>query len=987
MERGIRRRTATAAAAILAALVAVIPAGAQERVYFPAVDNAQAAILEKIHNESVRLDVAVWLLVDGEIVQAIINKHQSGVPVRVLGDRVSIFEGDINTRNSFLQLANAGVPIRLRYEPTWFPEIMHWKSGIFVGQGTVEFGSANWTTFELVPWSSTNFKDETAMFTNDPAIFRAFLTQFDRFWADTTTFKDWPAAYKLETGQDWTVPMTISRARLEPDYPTNPPGLYWSQGSELNDLMIAQISSETQAIDFVSYRLTVQNVTNALIARHNAGVPVRVFIEPTQYRNPGYPEYWLVGATTDRLWAAGIPIKQRTHEGLTHMKSLITSQSALVASSNFTQFWQRDHNYFISSSAKPSLYLSMKDRFNAMWNDTANYRDFSPSPPNAAALVAPATGAVNVAVPPKLEWRRAPWATAFDVYIGTSAGSLSFAGRVNAKVDEYPPETYSLTPTQTLQPSTRYYWRVVSRSYATDVNPSLTASSEIWSFTTGGSGGGGTSTPFTGTPVALPGIIQTENFDNGGEGVAYHDADAGNNGGVYRSTDVDIAASGDTGGGYVVGWMAGGEWLKYSVNVGTAGTYTLEFRVASAGAGGTFHLEVNGVDKTGPLTVPNTGGWQTWATVTKTGVSLAAGNQVFRLVLDSVGSTGAVGNINYIRVVAGGGGTPPGGSTPYGGTPVGLPGTIQAENFDEGASGTAYFDTTAGNSGGVYRSTDVDIEATSDAGGGYNLAWVKPSEWLNYTVNVATAGTYTLEFRVAARANGGTFHVEVNGVDKTGPITIPSTGNWQTWTTVSKSGVSLAAGQQVWRLVIDSAGTVVGNFNYIRVTSGGGTPPASTPFSGTPVALPGTIQAENFDNGGEGVAYHDLDGGNNGGEYRTTDVDIASSGDTGGGFVLGWVGAGEWLNYTVNVAAAATYTLEARVASPGAGGTFHIEVNGVNKTGPIAVPNTGGWQTWQTVVKTGVTLSAGQQIIRVVMDTNSPATGAVGNFNWFRISN
>jgi hypothetical protein len=60
-------------------------------------------------------------------------------------------------------------------------------------------------------------------------------------------------------------------------------------------------------------------------------------------------------------------------------------------------------------------------------------------------------------------------------------------------------------------------------------------------------------------------------------------------------------------------------------------------------------------------------------------------------------------------------------------------------------------------------------------------------------------------------------------------------------------------------------------------------------------------------------------------------------------------------------------------------------VNGVDRTGPLTVPNTGGWQTWSTLRTTGLSLSAGTQVWRVVMETNG-ATGAVGNFNWFRIS-
>src|SRR5262245_60647142 len=81
-------------------------------------------------------------------------------------------------------------------------------------------------------------------------------------------------------------------------------------------------------------------------------------------------------------------------------------------------------------------------------------------------------------------------------------------------------------------------------------------------------------------------------------------------------------------------------------------------------------------------------------------------------------------------------------STPYGGAPAAVPGTLHAEKFDSGGPNIAYMDTTAGNSGGGYRATDVDIQTSSL--GGYNIGWIASGEWLNYTVNAASAGTYRL---------------------------------------------------------------------------------------------------------------------------------------------------------------------------------------------------------------------------------------------------
>ena len=150
--------------------------------------------------------------------------------------------------------------------------------------------------------------------------------------------------------------------------------------------------------------------------------------------------------------------------------------------------------------------------------------------------------------------------------------------------------------------------------------------------------------------------------------------------------------------------------------------------------------------------------------------------------------------------------------------------------------------------------------------------------------------------------------------------------------------------------------------------------------SGVAWAIPGTIQAENFDLGGETVAYHDLETTNQGAQYRTTDgVDIEVSTDTGGGYSVGWARTDEWMEYTVNVAAAGNYTLTERVASAVATGQFRVEFNGVDKTGVVPVPNTGGWQTWANLSQT-VSLSAGVQVMRIYF------TGNDSNVNYFSLS-
>src|SRR5262249_28025531 len=82
------------------------------------------------------------------------------------------------------------------------------------------------------------------------------------------------------------------------------------------------------------------------------------------------------------------------------------------------------------------------------------------------------------------------------------------------------------------------------------------------------------------------------------------------------------------------GYIRDTEWLKYTANV-TAGVYDLSFRVSSSpGAAGAFHLEDElGNNLTGILDVPATGSYDTYATVTKPGVTLAGGTHVFKMVM------------------------------------------------------------------------------------------------------------------------------------------------------------------------------------------------------------------------------------------------------------------------------------------------------------------------------------------------------------------
>jgi PKD repeat protein len=147
---------------------------------------------------------------------------------------------------------------------------------------------------------------------------------------------------------------------------------------------------------------------------------------------------------------------------------------------------------------------------------------------------------------------------------------------------------------------------------------------------------------------------------------------------------------------------------------------------------------------------------------------------------------------------------------PYNG-PHTIPGTLQAEDYDLGGEGVAYHDTTAANEGGVYRHDDVDIEQL-DTDGSPNVGWIRAGEWMAYTVNVSTAGTYTAGFRVASSHSGSTVQVYVDdGTTPVATVSVPNTGDWPAFRTVQVP-VTLPAGQHRLRL---SFPTDYVNINWI----------------------------------------------------------------------------------------------------------------------------------------------------------------------------
>jgi endoglucanase len=146
------------------------------------------------------------------------------------------------------------------------------------------------------------------------------------------------------------------------------------------------------------------------------------------------------------------------------------------------------------------------------------------------------------------------------------------------------------------------------------------------------------------------------------------------------------------------------------------------------------------------------------------------------------------------------------------------------------------------------------------------------------------------------------------------------------------------------------------NFNWMEIVGGGTSTPPPPPSTDTTTSR---IEAEN---------YSSMSG-----------IQTENTQDAGGGKDVGWIDNGDWMDYSVNVSSAGTYTLNLRLASPFTGGQLQIKNSAGSVLATVSVPYTGGFQTWQTV-SANISLATGTQTIRVQSTSN-----AGFNFNWMEI--
>ena len=236
---------------------------------------------------------------------------------------------------------------------------------------------------------------------------------------------------------------------------------------------------------------------------------------------------------------------------------------------------------------------------------------------------------------------------------------------------------------------------------------------------------------------------------------------------------------------------------------------------------------------------------------------------------------------------------------------------------------------------------------------------------------------------------GSVWGTGVGGLDPYAVADLEHLGvSWLTFQHIPPTGVSVdVTDPQSYENIVSWSGLSwtpdFGNWPPVRGPYGNGGYPWTTPdYNNNFLTGSLRIEAENFDSGGEGVAYHELTATNLGGQYRPNEaVDIEATTDTGGGYDVTGTAAGEWLEYTIYVSEPGLYNLALRAAGTSAGSVQVLAggINGTNLTGAWTVPATGGAQTWTTITNT-VFLTPGQQVLHLAV-----LSGGF-NLNWLQLS-
>jgi hypothetical protein len=387
---------------------------------------------------------------------------------------------------------------------------------------------------------------------------------------------------------------------------------------------------------------------------------------------------------------------------------------------------------------------------------------------------------------------------------------------------------------------------------------------------------------------------------------------------------IQTEATTDAGGGLNVGYIDAGDWMTYSVTIPQAGTYSVNFRVAGWAATGRISLQNAANTTLTSANIPNggTGAYQVWSTVAgEANFTLAAGTQTIRIY-----AAGAPWNLNWFEIKS----VQPSVLTTITVTPA-TASVVSGSNQQYTAVGKDQFGnvmaitpTWSATGGTISTSGLYTAGATT---GIFSVTAQSGTISGSVPVTITAAPvltTITLSPLTATINVGQTQQFTAVGKDQNGNVMTIAPSWTATAGTVSGTGLYTAPATAGSYIVTATQGTVSGSATVtVNIASG--------------IAIPGTLQAE---------AYTQMFG-------------LTPTATT-----IGYVDPGDWLEYTVNIAKAGTYTMAFNVASTLATGKCTVKIDGGASLGTFTAPNTGSWAVYQNA-SINVVLPAGVHTLRI----------------------
>lgn len=281
---------------------------------------------------------------------------------------------------------------------------------------------------------------------------------------------------------------------------------------------------------------------------------------------------------------------------------------------------------------------------------------------------------------------------------------------------------------------------------------------------------------------------------------------------------------------------------------------------------------------------------------------------------------------------------------------------------------------------------------TVNTSGGYTIIEHVGAEYGNVFLTKMNSGFYTKvrsvdmgdgadRIIVCTRGNGG--KLELHAGSENGALlasmNIPSSSAWEE----HAFDVTDAAGVDDLFFVVKQGGF---DFDYWYMESEKTAVP-QTPYKGTAAAVPGKIEAENYDEGGHNKAFYDNDRENQGKAYREDEVDVVDISDSKcgdaacTGYAIGYTNDGEWMEYTINVAADAKYDITANVATAFETSAMQLFIDDVAITESVVAPKVDSvWTTYKVIDVGSVDLKKGEHVLKLLI------TGAYLNVDWIQFT-